>query len=169
MKQAGTQDTDLRHWLLKGWLNVPLMIKDLHIKAISKIVVATMQIILGFAPVLNIQMPDFFRSFLGIMSIFNFDITVNIGIGCFADSSYATSLATSVALVIAVVALVGAVYVSHTDAQPHTHPQICTHTSICTDSHTHARACAHATSAGRSGRSAARLVARPVSTPVTMC
>ena len=166
MNEEDTQDTDLRHWLCKARLN---MIKDLQIKSISKIVVATMQIILGFAPVLNIQMPDFFRSFLGIMSIFNFDITVNIGIGCFADSSYATSLATSVALVIAVVALVGAVYVSNTDAQPHTHPQTCTHTSLRTDSHTHARACAHATSSRIWRRSAARPVARPVSTPMTMC
>ena len=97
------------------------MIKDLQIKSISKIVVATMQIILGFAPVLNIQMSDFFRSFLSFLSIFNFDITVVFGIGCFADSSYATSLETSVALVIAVVALVGAVYVSYTDAQPHSY------------------------------------------------
>jgi hypothetical protein len=86
------------------------LIQELHLKAISKILVAAAQITCSFAPVLNIQMPPIFKSFLSVLGIFNFDISLTIGVGCFSDGSYVTSLATSFALVVAVIILVGIDY-----------------------------------------------------------
>ena len=86
------------------------LIQDLQLKAITKIVVATAQIVSSFAPVLNVQMPPIFHTFLGVLSVFNFDISLMIGVGCFSDGSYVTSLATSFMLVIVVVTLVSVEY-----------------------------------------------------------
>jgi hypothetical protein len=93
---------------IKGMLE---LIQELQLKAVMKILVATAQIVSRFAPVLNIQMPSIFETFLDILSIFSFDISFMIGIGCFSDGAYATSLATSFVLVIVVVVLVGVEYV----------------------------------------------------------
>ena len=59
---------------------------------------------------LNIQIPPIFHSFLNILSILNFDISLGVGVGCFSDGSYAASLTTSFGLVVAVVILVGVKY-----------------------------------------------------------
>jgi hypothetical protein len=104
--------TQIHKWFnswtcLEGLLE---LIKELQLKAFAKVLVVTAQIVSSFAPVLNIQMPHIFQSFLRILSVFNFDITIMIGVGCFSDGSYVTSLATSFGLVIAVVALVGLDY-----------------------------------------------------------
>ena len=79
-------------------------------KAFAKIVVANAQIVCSFAPVLNIRMPPIFSAFLGILGVFNFDLSLTIGFGCLSDGAYATSLATSFGLVAAVVILVGMDY-----------------------------------------------------------
>jgi hypothetical protein len=86
------------------------LIQELQLKAITKIVVATAQIVSSFTPVLNIQMPPIFQKFLDVLSIFNFDISLMIGVGCFSNGSYATSLATSFVLVVVVGVLVGIEY-----------------------------------------------------------
>ena len=45
-----------------------------------------------------------------MLGVFNFDVSLMIGVGCLSDGAYVSSLATSFALVVAVVALVGASY-----------------------------------------------------------
>jgi hypothetical protein len=86
------------------------LIQELQLKAVLKIVIATAQIVSRFAPVLNIQMPSIFQTFLDVLSIFSFDISFMIGIGCFSDGAYTTSLATSFVLVAMVIVLVGVEY-----------------------------------------------------------
>jgi hypothetical protein len=62
------------------------LMKDLHVKAVLKVIVATMQIIGNLAGVLHIQSPDVFRRLLdAIISVFQFHITFQLGIGCLTD------------------------------------------------------------------------------------
>jgi hypothetical protein len=89
-----------------GWM------KELNVKATLKVIVATMQIIGNLAGVLRIQFPDVFRSLLGaILSVFNFDITFQLGLGCLTGGSYVASLATSLAMVVVVAVGVACAYV----------------------------------------------------------
>jgi hypothetical protein len=104
--------TQIRKWFdsftwLEGLLD---LMQDLHLKALLKLMVVTAQIAASFAPVLNIQMPPVFASFLRVLGFFNFDVSFTIGVGCFSNGSYVTSLATSFGLVAAVVVMVGTNY-----------------------------------------------------------
>eukprot|EP01047_Picozoa_sp_COSAG01_P019293 COSAG01_NODE_1068_length_11878_cov_45.012395_4_plen_1116_part_00 len=74
-------------------------IGELDLQAITKIVVATGQIIAGFANVLNLEMPYDFQRLLNLLAIFKFDIMSIVGLGCLVDESYANSLAGNVCLV----------------------------------------------------------------------
>ena len=87
------------------------LISDLQVKPIVKIIVALGQIVGGLDGVLNVSMPAIFRNFMAsFMSIFKFDITLAIGLGCFSDGDYLTSLFVNFAMVIVVALLVGAIY-----------------------------------------------------------
>jgi predicted outer membrane repeat protein len=81
------------------------------VKSVVKIVVALGQIVGGLGSLLNVSMPPMFRDFVGsVLSVFRFDITEYIGIGCFSDGNYLTSLFLNFALVMVVALLVGAIY-----------------------------------------------------------
>jgi Ca2+-binding EF-hand superfamily protein len=87
------------------------LISDLQVKPIAKIIVALGQIVGGLDGVLNVSMPAIFRYFMAsFMSVFKFDITLAIGLGCFSDGDYLTSLFVNFAMVIVVALLVGAIY-----------------------------------------------------------
>eukprot|EP01047_Picozoa_sp_COSAG01_P049848 COSAG01_NODE_4981_length_4573_cov_2.672105_2_plen_1101_part_00 len=78
---------------------------ELELKAILKILVATMQIVSAFANALNLQMPYDFRRLLQMLAVFRFDFIGVVGLGCVLDDSYATSLAAKFTLVATVVTL----------------------------------------------------------------
>jgi hypothetical protein len=84
--------------------------RDLELQAISKVLVATMQIISNFAKVLNVPFPEAFRALLKLLSVFRFDISLMLGIGCFYRNSYFASLFVSFAVVGVVALFVGASY-----------------------------------------------------------
>jgi Ca2+-binding EF-hand superfamily protein len=87
------------------------LIRDLQVKPVAKIMVALGQIVGGLDGLLNVSMPAIFRNFMAsFMSVFKFDITLAIGLGCFSDGDYLTSLFINFAMVIIVALLVGAVY-----------------------------------------------------------
>jgi Ca2+-binding EF-hand superfamily protein len=78
---------------------------------VTKLVVALGQIMGGLGDLLNVSMPIVFRNFMSsFMSVFKFDITLAIGLGCFSDGNYLTSLFVNFGMVTIVALLVGAVY-----------------------------------------------------------
>jgi predicted outer membrane repeat protein len=104
---------------VRVWFNYFTLLQDavelageLQIKALGKIVVALGQIVGGLTDLLNVAMPVIFHDFLShFMSIFKFDITLALGIGCFSDGNYLFSLFTNFAIVCSVVLAVGVVYI----------------------------------------------------------
>jgi hypothetical protein len=85
--------------------------RELELQSITKVLVATMQIVTNFAKVLNIPFPEDFRALLKFLAIFQFDISLTLGIGCMYHNSYFLSLGVSVAVVAVVALVVGAIYV----------------------------------------------------------
>jgi len=86
------------------------LVRELELQAISKVLVATMQIITSFTKVLNIPFPESFRALLRFLAIFQFDLSLTLGIGCLYNNSYFTSLAVGFVVVIATVLMVCASY-----------------------------------------------------------
>jgi hypothetical protein len=87
-------------------------VRELDLPSVGKVIVSTMQIIGNLSAALRIQFPKVFREILDmLLSVFRFDITFQLGIGCLADGSYAASLLANLALVLLVVALVGVLYI----------------------------------------------------------
>jgi hypothetical protein len=84
------------------------LIRGLELKAISKILLTTLQLISGFTRVLNITMPNVFAGVLDFLSVFNFDIS--IGLGCITQMTYVPAVFTNFGMVGLVVALVACVY-----------------------------------------------------------
>jgi hypothetical protein len=94
------------------------LVRELELQAITKVLVATMQIVTNFAKVLSIPFPADFRALLKLLAIFRFDISLTLGIGCLYHNSYFTSLGVSFAAVFVVALVVGATYMysmSHTN------------------------------------------------------
>jgi hypothetical protein len=87
------------------------LVRDLDLPSIGKVIVSTMQIIGNLSAALRIQFPEVFRETLDmLLSVFRFDITFQLGIGCLTDASYAPSLLGNLALVLLVVAVVLVAY-----------------------------------------------------------
>jgi hypothetical protein len=86
------------------------LVRELELQAISKVLVATMQIVTNFAKVLSIPFPKDFQALLKLLTIFRFDISLTLGIGCLYRNSYFTSLGLSFAVVVAITFVVGAAY-----------------------------------------------------------
>jgi Ca2+-binding EF-hand superfamily protein len=87
------------------------LIKELQIKPMAKLVVALGQIMGGLGDLLNVSMPLIFRNFMSsFMSVFKFDITLAIGLGCFSDGNYLTSLFVNFGVVVTVALLIGTIY-----------------------------------------------------------
>jgi len=57
------------------------LVRELELQAITKVLVATMQIVTNFAKVLSIPFPADFRALLKLLAIFRFDISLTLGIG----------------------------------------------------------------------------------------
>jgi hypothetical protein len=85
--------------------------RELELQAISKVLVATMQIVTNFAKVLSIPFPQDFQALLKLLAMFRFDISLTLGIGCLYQNSYFTSLGVSFAVVVAVALVVGATFI----------------------------------------------------------
>jgi hypothetical protein len=86
------------------------LVRELELQAITKVLVATMQIVTNFAKVLSIPFPEDFQALLKLLAIFRFDISLTLGIGCLYRNSYFTSLGVSFAVVVAIAFVVGATY-----------------------------------------------------------
>jgi hypothetical protein len=86
------------------------LVHELELQAITKVLLATMQIVTNFAKVLSIPFPEDFQALLNILAIFRFDISLTLGIGCLYRNSYFTSLGVSFATIFVVVLVVGATY-----------------------------------------------------------
>ena len=83
----------------------------MELKAISKMLVATMQILTNLSAVLSIRLPEIFTSFLAsFVSFFAFDIVSILSLGCLSSGSYAATLATSVLVVVLLATIVGAIF-----------------------------------------------------------
>lgn len=89
------------------------LLKDLHLKSVVKVIVATIQIVTNFSIVLNIKMPDAFNRLLGMISFVSFDISMAVGFGCLSDGSYMTSLMANFGMVGAVTGVVYLLYTYH--------------------------------------------------------
>eukprot|EP01043_Picozoa_sp_COSAG02_P043076 COSAG02_NODE_3721_length_6323_cov_3.825353_2_plen_1317_part_00 len=86
------------------------LVRELDLQALSKMLVATMQMITTFAKVLNISFPNAFQALIKALGVFRFDIPVMLQIGCLHHNSFFTSLAAHFSIVIVVGLLVGASY-----------------------------------------------------------
>eukprot|EP01046_Picozoa_sp_COSAG06_P030543 COSAG06_NODE_2908_length_6105_cov_9.949384_2_plen_1038_part_00 len=84
--------------------------RSMQVQAITKVLVATMQIATNFAVVLNIPFPQGFKALLDLFSFFRFDFSLALGIGCVYRSSYMTSLIVSFAMVVVVMGFMGVDY-----------------------------------------------------------
>ena len=82
----------------------------MELKAISKMLVATMQILGNLSAVLSIRLPEVFTAFIAsFVSLFTFDIVNLLGL-CISSGSYASTLATSVLVVVLLALVVGAIF-----------------------------------------------------------
>ena len=76
-------------------------VKQLKLKAIAKMLVATFQILGNISAVLKIKLPESFTGvIMGFVDWFKFDIVSMFSLGCFSSGSYASSLATNVMFVV---------------------------------------------------------------------
>jgi hypothetical protein len=88
------------------------MLEALNIQAVTKVLIATMQIIGGLTAVLHLRFPDSFRRVMAaIASVFRFDIAISLGIGCLTDGTYIPSLLANFGMVALVVLVGGGAYV----------------------------------------------------------
>ena len=84
--------------------------EELEIKAIFKILISALQVIGSLSTVLKISFPPLYVSFLrAFVSVFKFDISFAIAIGCVIDGAYLPSLSLNVGMAIVVVVAVLAV------------------------------------------------------------
>jgi hypothetical protein len=74
-------------------------IDELQVKAIAKIVVATMQIISNLGGALNVEYPEFFKEFVNSLGVFKFDVASSLGVGCLVKNGIIVSLITNFLLV----------------------------------------------------------------------
>jgi hypothetical protein len=96
------------------------MVEELNLKAIGKILVATLQIIGNFSVVLNVQLPENFAAFLdAFVSFFRFDISGFVKFGCFSSGTYVYRLSANLATVVFTVLLVAVLYVFQACWQKH--------------------------------------------------
>lgn len=87
------------------------MVQDLEVKAISKQLTATIQILASLGAVLAVTFPDMFSIPLGrLASFFKIDLSLLFGVGCYTVNSYATSLLVNIAAVGVLFCAVGAYY-----------------------------------------------------------
>ena len=103
-------------WSVKIWYNyfaifseISSMVKglDLQIIAILKQFAAAIQVISALGPVLNIIFPDNFAVLLGRFAFwFKFDISILIGVGCYAVNSHAFGLFLNIAMIASIAFLV---------------------------------------------------------------
>ena len=88
------------------------MLEALNIQAVTKVLIATMQIIGGLTAILHLRFIDSFRRVMAaIASVFRFDIAISLGIGCLTDGTYIPSLLANFGMVALVVFVGGGAYV----------------------------------------------------------
>ncbi len=89
------------------YFTVLVLVLESDLQTISKLVIASGQIVAGIASQLNLRMPDLFASFtIQFLGIFRFDLTPLLGLGCIATGTYVSSLLFNLGLVGCVVFLV---------------------------------------------------------------
>jgi hypothetical protein len=83
------------------------LVRQLELKAISKMLVATCQILGNLSDVLSITLPDVFTDFLeSFVSFFKFDFIGMLKLGCVSTGSYFAKLGAAVGLLVAIMGVV---------------------------------------------------------------
>lgn len=105
-------------WKVKVWYNyftifaqIAELMAELNLQAISKQLMASLQILSGLGPVLDIVFPPVMAELLqNIASFFKIDVAELFGLGCFTVTSYPTSLLVNFGTVLLFVVFIYGVY-----------------------------------------------------------
>ena len=107
----------IRQWYATSSLliNSYEVIQELELKAISKVWLATIQILGALPTVLSLHLPESFRAFLRVISTINVfgDLSL-FGFGCITHGQYLPSLLTNTGLILLVLTFIVTVYAIET-------------------------------------------------------